>query len=109
MQQLQSLKAVKKFINENELSFIYVYLDRWVVCHDLLPQVEEVLKEFPNIKAGIVNGEKVPKIASFLMAFTVPVLALFADGKEVLREARMVQIEKLRNDLRKIYDLYYEE
>lgn len=53
---------------------------------------------------GIINGEKVPEIAGYLMAFTVPVLVLYLDGKEVLREARMVHLEKFHEKISRIYE-----
>ncbi len=70
----------------------------------MLPQVEEVLKEYPQIEAGLVNADKVTEIAGFLMAFTVPVVVLYLDGREVLRDARFVPVEKLRKDLKRIYE-----
>jgi len=70
----------------------------------LLPQVEEVMKDFPKIEMGLVNAGKVEEIAGFLMAFTVPVLVLYVDGREYLREARIVQVEKFRDDMAKIYE-----
>jgi hypothetical protein len=73
----------------------------------LLPQVEEVMKDFPNIETGLVNAGKVEEIAGFLMAFTVPVLVLYADGREYLREARIVQVEKFREDVAKIYEGFF--
>jgi hypothetical protein len=75
----------------------------------LLPQVEEVMEDFPKIKTGLVNAGKVEEIAGFLMAFTVPVLVLYADGREYLREARIVQVEKLRDDISKIYEGFFGE
>lgn len=67
------------------------------------------MKDFPKIETGLVNAGKVEEIAGFLMAFTVPVLVLYADGREYLREARIVQVEKLRDDISKIYEGYYGE
>ncbi|MCM3573964.1 MULTISPECIES: thioredoxin [Mesobacillus] len=67
------------------------------------------MKDFPKIETGLVNAGKVEEIAGFLMAFTVPVLVLYADGREYLREARFVQVEKLREDLNRIYDGFYGE
>ncbi|MBT2693813.1 thioredoxin [Bacillus sp. ISL-55] len=67
------------------------------------------MKDFPKIETGLVNAGKVEEIAGFLMAFTVPVLVLYADGREYLREARIVQVEKLRDDITKIYEGFYGE
>jgi hypothetical protein len=62
------------------------------------------MKDFPKIEMGLVNAGKVEEIAGFLMAFTVPVLVLYVDGREYLREARIVQVEKFRENVAKIYD-----
>lgn len=69
----------------------------------MLPQVEEVLSDFPEIHFGIVDAEKVPEIAELFLIFTVPVLLLFVDGKEVLREARIVHVDLFREKVRRIY------
>lgn len=109
MKELTSMEAVKSLINDHEVSFIYVLTDSWSVCHGLLPQVEEVMKEFPKIEMGLVNAGKVEEIAGFLMAFTVPVLVLYVDGREYLREARIVPVEKFRENVAKIYNGIYGE
>lgn len=62
------------------------------------------MKDFPKIEMGLVNAGKVEEIAGFLMAFTVPVLVLYVDGREYLREARIVPVEKFRDDVAKIYE-----
>lgn len=67
------------------------------------------MQDFPKIETGLVNAGKVEEIAGFLMAFTVPVLVLYAEGREYLREARIVQVEKLRDNLTKIYQGFYGE
>ncbi|WP_246017834.1 thioredoxin [Mesobacillus subterraneus] len=56
-----------------------------------------------------MNAGKVEEIAGFLMAFTVPVLVLYADGREYLREARIVQVEKFREDVAKIHEGFFGE
>lgn len=70
----------------------------------MLPQVEEVLEDFPKIQKAIVNAGEIEEVAGFLMAFTVPVLVLYVDGKEYLREARIVHIENFRANVTKIYE-----
>lgn len=65
------------------------------------------MNDFPQIETRLVNAGKVEEIAGFLMAFTAPVLVLYFEGREYLREARFVQIEKLREDISKIYEGVY--
>jgi len=66
--------------------------------------VEDVLKEFSRIKLATINAEEVPEIAGYLMAFTVPVLVLFFNEKEILREARIVHLEKFQENIKRIYE-----
>ncbi|KAF0819163.1 MULTISPECIES: thioredoxin [unclassified Cytobacillus] len=63
-----------------------------------------MLNDFPRIDSRLVNAGKVTEIAGYLMAFTVPVIALYLDGREILREARFIPVEKLRDDLTRVYE-----
>lgn len=67
------------------------------------------MKDYPRIEARLVNAGKVTEIAGYLMALTVPVIALYLDGREVLREARFIPVEKLRDDLKRIYEGVFDE
>ncbi|WP_342527366.1 thioredoxin family protein [Chryseomicrobium sp. FSL W7-1435] len=62
---------------------------------------------FPHIQTRQVNAEEIPELSGFLSIFTVPVLILFADGKEMMREARFVHVEEFKEKIRKIYEGFY--
>lgn len=62
------------------------------------------MKEFPKVKIGIVDGEELPEITGFTMAFTYPVLVFYVNGKEAFRFARFVPIDQLRQDVKKMYE-----
>lgn len=107
MEELLSLDQVKEFAREPEFNFLYILKTNCSVCHALLPQVEEVLRQFPRIQAKKVYADKVPELAGRLSVFTVPVLILFLDAKEVLREARFVRLDEWKHHIEKMYDGYY--
>lgn len=65
------------------------------------------MKNYPRIEMAVVNAGKVEDIAGFLMVFTVPVLVLYLDGREYLREARIVPIERFRENVEKVYQGVY--
>jgi hypothetical protein len=65
------------------------------------------MNDFPRIEMGVVNAGKVEEIAGLLMVFTVPVLVLYVEGREYLREARIVHVEKFRENVSKIYQGMY--
>ncbi|MEC1290460.1 thioredoxin family protein [Bacillus mojavensis] len=106
--ELLSLNAIEHFINRHQLSFIYISRPSCTVCHAVLPQLRELLEQFPHIKLGHVNADSVEEVASTFSVFTVPALLLFIEGTEFLREARFVHFEQLEQKLKRVYQLYEE-
>lgn len=104
LQPLQSLEEIEYFIQGNKLSFIYVSREDCSVCHGLLPQVEQVLKKYPKIKTGIIDADQVPEFSGQYTVFAVPVLLLFVDGREYLREARIVPMQQFDEKIKRIYE-----
>jgi thiol-disulfide isomerase/thioredoxin len=102
---LFSIEDVEHFINSHHLAFLYISKTNCSVCHALLPKVKEVMAEFPKIQMAFVNVDDIPDIAGHLSIFTAPVLILYVDGKEVLREARFVHIEQFMKKVKNIYFL----
>lgn len=109
MNELTTLNEVEQFIGQHPFSFIYVSRTNCGVCHALLPQVEELLKQFPNIHLGFINADIVEEIAGYFSIFTVPAMLLFVDGKEYLREARFVHMQLLEEKISKIYHMFEAE
>lgn len=106
--ELLSLNAIDNFINRHQLSFIYISRSSCTVCHAVLPQLRELLEQFSHIKLGHVNADSVEEVAGRFSVFTVPVLLLFIEGSEFLREARFVHFEQLEQKLKRVYQLYEE-
>jgi len=108
MKELFSINEVDEFVNHHHLAFLYISRNNCSVCHDLLPKIQNVMADFPDIQLALVNADHVPEIAGHFTIFTAPVLILFVDGKEVLREARFVHVEQFREKVKKIYWLTQE-
>ncbi|MGJ9459522.1 thioredoxin family protein [Oceanobacillus sp. CF4.6] len=87
-----------------KLSFLYISRPNCSVCHGLLPQVRALMGKYPEIKLGHINAEAVEEVAGRFSIFTVPVLLLFVDGKEYVREARIVHMDLFEEKLDKIYE-----
>ena len=100
---LTSIETIEAFISENELSFLYISRPNCSVCHGLLPQVQELMEKYPEIKLGHINSDEVEAVAGRFSIFTVPVLLLFVDGKEYVREARIVHMDQFDEKIHKIY------
>lgn len=95
---------VDQFIQNNKLSFIYISREDCSVCHGLLPQVKQLFESYPKIQCGIIDADEVKEIASKFSVFTVPALLLFVEGKEYLREARIVHMQLFDERINKIYE-----
>ncbi|MGM8365036.1 thioredoxin family protein [Virgibacillus sp. W0181] len=92
-----------EFIQKQTLAFLYISRPNCSVCHSLLPQVEQLLENYPKIQAAHIDASEVEAVAGRFSIFTVPVLLLFVGGKEYIREARIVHMQKLDERIDKIY------
>lgn len=101
---LHTLETVEDFIKDNELSFLFISQPNCSVCHSLLPQIQELMKTYPRIALGYIDASKIEAIAGRFSIFTAPVLLLFVDGKEYLREARIVHMSLFEEKLKKVYE-----
>ncbi|MEK5098385.1 thioredoxin family protein [Bacillus sp. FSL W8-0848] len=106
--ELTSMISIEKFVNDHKLSFIYISRPQCTVCHAVLPQLRALLAQFPKIKLGHIDADIVEEVAGRFSVFTVPVLLLFIEGTEFLREARFVHFEQFEQKLKRVYRLYEE-
>lgn len=100
---LTSMDEIDTLINTNELAFIYISKQNCSICHSLLPQVQQLMEKYPEIELGHVLTDDVPDIAGRFSIFAVPVLLLFVNGKEYIREARIVHMQLFEEKIDKIY------
>lgn len=101
---LRSIEHVNNFMTNNKLAFLYVTMPGCSVCYGLKPQIEQMLQQYPEIKLGVVDASEVEQVRGQFTIFTAPVLILFIDGKEYLREARIVHTQLLDEKLARIYE-----
>ncbi|MFD1707004.1 thioredoxin family protein [Siminovitchia sediminis] len=104
MKPVHTLEDIHAAIRENPLVLLYISRNECSVCHGLLPQVEDMLKEFPGVVPVHAKADEIPAVAGEFSIFTVPVVLVFVKGRELLRKARFVPIGELREQLRKIID-----
>ncbi|WP_339230025.1 thioredoxin family protein [Oceanobacillus sp. FSL K6-2867] len=101
---IKTIEHAERFITENQLSFLYFSRPNCSVCHGLLPQVEKLMESYPQINTAHINVEEVQMAAGRFSIFTIPVLLFFVDGKEYIREARIVHLDLLEEKIRRIYE-----
>ena len=78
------------FHNEVLNSEKKVLLDFWAPwcgpCRMVVPLVEEIAKERPDIKVGKINVDENPELAKQFGVFSIPTLVVMENGKIVRQE-----------------------
>ena len=75
------------FLSEVMSSEKKVLLDFWAPwcgpCRMVVPLVEEIAKERPDIKVGKINVDENPELAKQFGVFSIPTLVVMENGKIV--------------------------
>lgn len=96
---LNSVTAFYQFINDHAIAVVHVMRDNCSVCHAVLPQIEDIVHEYPNVAFGVINQSQVEAIAGELTIFTVPVDLIFLNGKEMHRQGRFIDMQQFEKQL----------
>ena len=86
--QLETLKA------SSDPILLYFSTPNCMVCEIMLPKVLEALQDYPYDLIDI-DAAEYPEISGQHRVFTAPTLLVFYEGKEVLRESRFIDIDKI--------------
>lgn len=65
------------------------------VCHAMLPKLLSALQDKPTPIIEI-DASVYPKIAGQQRIFVAPTVLVFYEGKEILRESRFIDIDKIQ-------------
>lgn len=107
MENINTLNELQNFINNNTFAFLYVSSKNCSVCAPLSYKMEEILSQFPKINLRKMDLDELPEVGSTLSLFTVPMMILFIEGRETFRESRFVKINDFRDNIKRIYEIYY--
>ncbi len=104
---VKTIDEINEMIDKNDMLLIYFGSSSCGVCISVLPKLETMLKEYPNIKAVKVEIQNSMKLSAMYNVFTIPVIMLYIQGKETVREARIFGMEDLQQKISRYYKLFY--
>jgi thiol-disulfide isomerase/thioredoxin len=107
MKEIYLEEEIYELANENKMTLLYFGSPNCNVCKAVKPKIEKILNKYPKIVSTEVNVERSIKAAATYNIFTFPVILLFIEGKETLREARYISIQDIDNKIKRYYDLYF--
>ncbi|MEG0087039.1 MAG: thioredoxin family protein [Niameybacter sp.] len=94
MQQVQTRDEIQEQIEQNELLILYFTGTACGACEVIKHKVEMILVKYPEVKGIEVNGEKEPQVAIGYGVYALPLMMLFVQGKESLREGRNLNLSE---------------
>lgn len=106
--ELTTLREIENFLKDYELSFLYISKPDCSICHALLPKLKELLSHYPIIRLRHIDASKVEEVAGKFLILSAPMMLLFIEQKEYLREDRFVRLSLLKEKLDYIYQIYNE-
>jgi thioredoxin-like negative regulator of GroEL len=93
-----NLEIYKAIQPEQKPVVLYFTTTTCNVCKSVFPRLEELMQAYPQ-KFYKIDAEQFPELAGQNRVFTVPTILVFAEGKEVLRESRFIDFNKIQRIL----------
>lgn len=105
MRELTTNEEIKNLIDNNEIIIIYFNGKACQACDVIKNKVSEIIKEFPQVVMGVIDGEKYIKIAAEYNVFTLPLLIIYVDKKESFRISRNFSVLEFKEILNRYYSV----
>ncbi|ODA39936.1 thioredoxin family protein [Desulfosporosinus sp. BG] len=95
---IQTYDHLKQLLAEEEQVILYFSSRDCNVCHAVLPKLMNLVNDH-SIKVVKIDINEHVEIAGQLLIFTVPTILIMYDGREVLRESRFIDLQKVERML----------
>lgn len=95
MLMVKSLQEIEDLVSANSYVLLFVGDSACSTSRALDNKIEEFGEKHSQVKILYTILAAMPSLASKYMVFVAPLVILFANGKEVYREGRFVEFEKL--------------
>lgn len=80
---------------QSPLTIIIAKTKTCSVCAPITKKLEEFLIPYPSIPVYQIYLEDVLEFQGQQLIFTVPTIVIFSEGKEILRESRFIDFDKI--------------
>ena len=106
--EITSLKQIILLQESSASFFLYISAPNCGVCQALRPKVMEMMRnQFPQLQPFYVETHKNPEIAAQLGIYTNPSLVIFLQGKEFIRQSRVISLVQIQEKLKRPYSLVF--
>jgi thiol-disulfide isomerase/thioredoxin len=105
MDSINSILEFNELKANNQMMLAYFSSNSCIVCKDLIPKLELILEKYPNVAAVRVEAENSPELSASYHVFSAPVIILFIQGKETVREAGIISLSDFEQKLTRYCDI----
>lgn len=95
METIQSLDALTTRLND-ELILVLAKTHTCSVCQLTETQLQAAIPEFASLNKVQVYIDDVDAFRGALEVFAVPTVMIYSHGKELLRESRFINVDKIK-------------
>jgi thioredoxin-like negative regulator of GroEL len=95
---IRTKEQIEQFMADEEPFIFYFSSKNCDVCHAVFPKLMNLISDHP-IKVAKIDVDEHVEIAGQLLVFTVPTILMLHEGKEILRESRFIDFEKIERIL----------
>lgn len=100
---IQSKEQLEQFLTDQRLAILYFSSQNCNVCQAVFPKLINLAEAYSVKTAKILTDEQT-EIAGQNLVFTVPTILIIYEGKEILRESRFIDFQKVERTLELLSD-----
>ena len=101
MQKLKNYKQILNKIKKEKIFILYVSMNNCSIFHADIPKDEKIVNE-ENFPAYYIEATEIPEAIGQLSLFSVPVVILFYEGREIHRQAKIIDFKELDYRMKQI-------
>ncbi|MEI6059176.1 MAG: thioredoxin family protein [Bacteroidota bacterium] len=102
------LKHILNLIATTPALMLYFFNDSCAPCKILRPKVQSLVEsEFPKLEFLLVNTEQNAETSACFGIFSSPVILVFFEGKEYIRENKNIAVSELHDKIERLYNMAF--
>ena len=104
----QTLEEANEFLRENAAVLVFFSDESCNVGDALSPKLQNMVStQFPEMKFLEVNVQMLPEAKGYFNVFVIPTVLVYFDGKETIRQARLISVPKLAGEMERVYNILF--
>ena len=100
MRYLEYLGELEELIHTGRPVFVFFFREESLDCRLLAKKLARLLKKYPEVASYAVDLDKHPTAAGEFLAYTVPTVSIYVNGKPMLKRSDDITLPELDAKLR---------